>query len=283
MKNRISAKCLILLAMAMVLVFSGSALAVYPTTDDPTPNLDRIVESGKLVVGTFDDYVPFQMLDTEGELMGYNVDIMKDMAEQLGVELVVKKPAFSILIPSLQKGDVDMIIAGMAISPKRALAVDFSIPYFYTGYCFLGNKKHEARFKAADDFNREGMVIGTMMGTPMVDLAKKMFPNAEIVEYKNLGVGFMAIVADKADVLLVDEALAFYFTMLRPDKTYLVEGKFTNDGHGIMIAHGQPDLLLWINTYLRDYMDSPQYREAYDKWFTDKSWWEDLTPEMKNM
>ena len=55
-----------------------------------------------------------------GELFGYNIDIMKDMAAELGVELEIKQPAFPVLIPSLENGEVDMIIMGMAITPKRA-------------------------------------------------------------------------------------------------------------------------------------------------------------------
>lgn len=276
-------KIVLMLLVCSFVLMSGAAFAEYPTTENPTPNLDRIIKSGKLVVGTFDDYVPFQMLDTKGELMGYNVDLMKDMAEQLGVELVVKKPAFNMLIPSLQNGDIDMIIAGMAISPKRALAVSCSIPYFYTGYCLMGNKKHEGTLVKYEDFDREGLVVGGMMGTPTVDHAKKAFKKAEVKEYRNLGVGFMAVVSDKADAVVVDEALAFYFTMLRPDKAYIVEGRFTNDGHGIFMRHGQPDLVQWVNTYLQDFMDSPQYREAYAKWFENKDWWENLTPDMKQM
>lgn len=283
MSVRNLAKIGVLLGICCLTMMSCAAFAEYPTTENPTPNLDRIIKSGKLVVGTFDDYVPFQMLDTKGELMGYNVDLMKDMAEQLGVELVVKKPAFPMLIPSLQNGDIDMIIAGMAITPKRALALSCSIPYFYTGYCLLGNRKHEGKFTKYEDFDREGLVVGAMMGTPTVDHARKALSRAEVKEYKNLGVGFMAVVSDKADAVVVDEALALYFSLLRPDKAYMVEGRFTNDGHGVFMRHGQPDLVQWVNTYLRDFMDSPQYQEAYAKWFESRDWWENLTPEMKQM
>ena len=265
------------------LMISGAAFGEYPSTENPTPNLERILKSGKLVVGTIDDYVPFQMRNLEGELMGYNVDLMKDMAEQLGVELVIRKPAFNMLIPSLQNGDVDMIIAGMSITPKRALAVACSIPYFYSGYCLLGNKKHECSLGGYEDFDREDLILGGMMGTPTVDYARKFFKKAEVKEYKNLGVAFMAVVSDKADAVVVDESLALYFSMLRPDKAYMVEGRFSRDGHGIFMRHGEPDLVRWVNTYLRNFVDSFQYQEAYTKWFENRDWWEKLSPELRQM
>lgn len=265
----------------ILLLFTGVAQAQYPTTENPTPNLDRIIKSGKIVVGTIPDYVPFQMIHKNGELFGYNIDIMKDMAAELGVELEIKQPAFPVLIPSLDNGEIDMIIMGMAITPKRALAVDFSIPYFHTGYCLLVNKKHEGELKTLDDFNKAGIILGAMMGTPTVDEAQKACPQAKVKEFNNMGTAFMALLAGQVDAIFVDEAIALYLSLMQPDKTFPIYEKLTNNGHGIAIKKGQPDLLLWINTYLRDYMDSPDYKRAYDKYFTDHSWWEELSPSMK--
>lgn len=272
----------LLVLFALPLLFcSKTAYATYPTTENPTPNLNRIIKSGVLKVGTIPDYIPFQMVHKDGELFGYNIELMKNIAQELGVKLEIKQPAFNMLIPSLQNGDIDMLIMGMAITPKRAMAVDFTIPYFHTGYCLLANMKHKNELQSIADFNQKDIILGAMMGTPTVEKAQKACPNAIVKEFNHLGTAFMALLAEQIDGVFADEALAMYFSLLQPEKTYPIYEKLTNNGHGIAIKQGQPDLLLWLNTYLRNYMDSPEYKENYDKWFTNHWWWEELSPSLK--
>ena len=105
------------------------------------------------------------------------------------------------------------------------------------------------------------------MGTPTVAEAQKACPEATVKEFNNMGTAFMALLAGQADAIFVDEALALYLSLMQPEKTFPIYEKLTNNGHGIAIKKGQPDLLLWINTYLRDFMDSPEYQRAYDRYF----------------
>ena len=115
-----------ILAIAMM---SGVAFADTPST------LDTVQKAKKIVIGSAPGYLPFEMMDKQGNFIGYDIDLGRAIAKSLGVEVEFRQFEFSGLIPALQTGDIDMFIAGMTIRGDRALAVSFSNPYYATGRC----------------------------------------------------------------------------------------------------------------------------------------------------
>jgi polar amino acid transport system substrate-binding protein len=111
---------------------------------DPFANIKRIQTAKVLKVGTGAGYYPFEMLDKSGKIVGFDMDIAQAMADSLGVELeVVDFKDFDAILPALGAGQIDMILAGMTITPQRAQAVNFSQPYFQSGQSVLVNNKHK--------------------------------------------------------------------------------------------------------------------------------------------
>ena len=98
-----------------------------------SPVLDRIQNRGELIVGTMGNMPPLNMTSKEGEIFGLEPDLAKMMAGAMGVKVKFVTKPFSELLPALHAGEVDMVLSGMTITPKRNLKVAFVGPYFISG------------------------------------------------------------------------------------------------------------------------------------------------------
>ena len=86
-------------------------------------------------------FVPWAFRDKKGELVGFEVDIAKKLAEEMGMELEFVPTNFSGIIPALLAGKFDIIITGISIQTKRAMTINYTIPYAQSGQTLVGNKK----------------------------------------------------------------------------------------------------------------------------------------------
>ena len=106
------------------------------------PVMQRIVKSGKLVVGTTGTQPPLSATSKTGEIMGLDADIAKLIARDMEVTLEFKTLPFADLLPALAKGQVDLVISSMTITPIRNRQVAFIGPYYVSGKGILTKKKH---------------------------------------------------------------------------------------------------------------------------------------------
>ena len=136
--------------------------------------------------------------------VGYDIDIGKAIAEAIGVPVEFKQYEFSGLIPALQTGDIDMVIAGMTIRGDRALAVSFSNPYYAAGEVLMVSAK-DTTTKSWEDLDVEGKIIATSQGTTGALLSKQLFKNAKVVDYGDFPTACIAIVQGKADGIIYDK------------------------------------------------------------------------------
>ncbi len=102
--------------------------------------LVQIKQRGKLLVGTEPTFPPFEFVDESNQIVGFDLDIANELAKRLGVKVEVVSLPFDSLIPALQQGKIDMVIAGMTITEDRAKVVDFSKPYFEANQAIVVRK-----------------------------------------------------------------------------------------------------------------------------------------------
>src|SRR5208337_2535196 len=112
-----------------------SCLAVSPFEIYEASALNQVIKRNRLIVGMEVKFFPFEYADTDGQPIGFDVDLAKIAAQELGVRIEIKDMEFSGLIPALQGGKIDMIISGMTRTPARAKTVSFTQPYFEAGLC----------------------------------------------------------------------------------------------------------------------------------------------------
>lgn len=175
-------------------------------TDD---SLQKIKQKGTLVVGMSADYPPYEFTTNKNgktEYVGFEVDLAKQFAKDLGVKLVIKNMDFDSLLVALETGKIDTIISGMNVTNERKKSVDFSNTYYSGNSYFLINKADHDRFKKATDF--KGKTVGAQNGTLQSTMIDKSMPdvkNKGLAKLSNLVIGLQS---HKVDAVLMDEATA---------------------------------------------------------------------------
>jgi ABC-type amino acid transport substrate-binding protein len=127
-----------------------------------------------------DTFVPWAMKDKTGKFVGFEIDVAKQLAEDMGVKVEFVPTKWAGIIPALLTGKFDVMIGGMGIWPKRALKVNFTIPYDYSGMSMVAHKKLAAGFNSLDDFNRPDVQLACRLGTTAVMASKKFMPKAKL-------------------------------------------------------------------------------------------------------
>ena len=245
----------------------------------PKSTIDRVKEKGELVVGTAPGYFPFEMIDKQGNIIGFDIDIAKKIAETLNVRLKVDRYGFDGLIPALQTGKIDMIIAGMTITGKRALAVSFANPYYATGQVLMVSKKNNPNVKSWKDLDVKGKVIGVSLGTTGAMLAKQIFKNATVKDFDIFPDACLAASTGKIDGIVYDEPGIRVYVSKHQDSVYGIYDLLSVENLGIAVQKDDFSTIQWLNSFLYNYKDGPEYKAAIEKWFEKMSWMNEV--EMK--
>jgi polar amino acid transport system substrate-binding protein len=169
------------LLMALFAPQQSAATQQQPTTTQqacPT-SVDAVKKRGKLVVGTSADWPPYEYVEN-GKVVGIDIDIARRIAERLGVSLEVRDMKFSALIEAVKRGDVDIVIADMSITPDRERQVLFSIPYEADSSVVIARRG--SQIKSVEDL--KGRAVGVQVGTVEEEWAEKTLGNySKIVRY----------------------------------------------------------------------------------------------------
>lgn len=232
--------------------------------------LDKVLKKGTIVIGTAPGYFPFEMKDKKGEFIGYDIDLGRAIAASLGVKVEFRQFKFAGLIPALQTGDIDMLIAGMTIRGDRAKAVSFSNPYYLTGQCLMVPKSDTAS-KKWQDVDVKGKKIGVSQGKTSALLAKQIIKNASISEFQNFPDTASAMVLGQIDAVIYDQPAILKFEAMHPDKVRGVYDLISNEGLGIAVQLNDLNFVQWTNSFLYGYIDSPEERKSRAKWFSKES------------
>ena len=176
-------------ALMLALMMSLSLVACGNKTDDSNnaddTNTDNNTEQtgGTLVLGTSADYAPYEFMyaDDSGTMQYAGIDISAGqyIADELGMELQVENMSFDYLLTSLAKGDFDIVMAAIEVTPERLQSADFSDPYYTDLPPVILVKASDAdKYKTVDDINQASVIIGAQKNTTKAMAAADMFPEA---------------------------------------------------------------------------------------------------------
>ncbi|MBW5392372.1 amino acid ABC transporter substrate-binding protein, partial [Brachyspira pilosicoli] len=174
-------------------------------------SLQKVKESGKLVLGLDDTLAPMGFRDDNGEIVGFDIDLAREVANRLGVKLEAKPIDWSSAILSLKKGDVDVIWNGFAVNESRKQQVNFTKPYLY-------NRLMIAKYSDRDDINSKeelkGKIVGVQSGSSNYETLVNDPVSKEIKEirqYDSYVNAFLDLEAKRIDAVIVDEIVARYY------------------------------------------------------------------------
>jgi len=175
--NKIIHNKLVYLLLASFLV---SSFFFYGCTEKKKDSLSRVKEKGEISFAMSGGYPPFNFFNDKNELVGFDVDVAREVANRLGVKLKPVTTEWSGIIEGLRSGAFDGILGSMAITEERLKVVNFSTPYYYSGAQLLVRK--DSTFTSPQEL--KGKIIGVVTGTTFENDAKKLGA-ADVKLYKD--------------------------------------------------------------------------------------------------
>ena len=166
--------------------------------------IDDAVKRGTLRVGLNPTYMPFEMTNKQGEIVGFEVDVLKAMAKSMGVKLEIVSMSYDGLIPSLLTEKFDLIASGMTVNQERNLRVNFADPLIMTGQTLLIRKDLADKVKSYRDLNSSDYKITSKIGTTGEVAAKRLLNKAQYYSYNTEAEAVLEVVNGKADAFVYD-------------------------------------------------------------------------------
>ena len=257
------------LSVAMVLPALGGELQKQLAQES---TVAQAVKRGALKVG-LDIFVPWAMKDKKGNLVGFEVDVAKELAKDMGLEIELVPTKWDGIIPALLTGKFDVIIGGMSITPKRALQVNFTNPYEYAGMGIVAHKGKAPGFSSLEDFNKPDVEIAVKLGTTAEAAAKKMMPKAKLRRFQDEAQAYQELRNGNVHAVVGNAPKPAYEATAYPETLYLpLDSTFTKEPIGFAIRKGDPDTLAYFNSWINLKWESGWLKERYDYWFRTKDW-----------
>jgi cystine transport system substrate-binding protein len=223
----------------------------------------RVKKSGVLRVGLEGTYPPFNYVDEQKQMVGFDVDVSKEIARRLGAKAEFVGSEWKALIGGLQADKFDVIIAQMSITDERKQSVDFTDPYVLSGAVLIA-KKGDSRFKKLDDI--KGFKVGVGLGTTFETLAKSV-QGAEVKSYDSFDQYAQELVNGRVDVIVNDQLLAAYAIKKGQLPIAIASPVLSEDRIGIAVKKGNAELVSQVNKSLTDMKTDGTYKQIFMQWF----------------
>jgi polar amino acid transport system substrate-binding protein len=270
-------KAVIVLVLALSL-FSGCAeMQMGASSTSASPVLDRIQKRGELIVGTMGNMPPLNMTAKDGEIFGLEPDLARMLASAMNVDVRFVTKPFSELLPALQNGEVDMVLSGMTITPKRNLKVAFVGPYFISGKAFLTKVRTIAQAKEADDVNTPETKLVALRDSTSQAFAEAVLDKTTLFTTGTYDEAVDMVLQDKVHAMIADYPICVVSVFRYPEAGLLsMITPLTYEPIGIAIPASDPLLMNWTTNTLNSIEASGQLDELKLKWFAEGDWLDKL-------
>lgn len=257
------------------MVSTGLAAPAFAQTTSQSLSSESVIETikkrGVIKIG-LSLFVPWSMRDKDGELIGFELDVGRKLAEDMGVDVEFSPTAWDGIIPALVAGKFDAIISGMSVTAQRNLTINFTDPYAFSGLTILANKEMTEGF-ALEDFNSPDVTFSARRGaTPAIVIAKT-FPEAQLLQFDEDGAATQEVLNGNAHATMASEPTPSREARTYPDVLHVpFDMKFDRRGEGFAVRKGDPDALNYFNNWIAHHWRTGWLKERHDYWFTTEDW-----------
>ncbi len=227
-------------------------------------NADNASETINLKIATESSYKPFSYLDTSGKEVGYEIDLMNALCEEMKANCEITSQDWEGLIPGLKAKKFDAVIAGMSITPERLEVVDFSAPYFTSGIILTAKVDKDISIDKLD-----GVAVGAQRSTVSSEYLEKNAPNAKTKLYDTQENAYIDLTNGRLEALVMDKVIGLDWLKNNADKGYEQKGtdiSTGNDDMGIAVRKGD-ELKAKFDTALTAIKANGKYDEITNKYF----------------
>jgi polar amino acid transport system substrate-binding protein len=233
----------------------------------------RIVESGALRVGMSGNQPPLNFKSRSGNMMGLDVDITRGLAAMMGVEPRIVVMPFGELIGALERGELDLVISGVTITPARNMKVPFVGPYQLSGKSILTKSSTLAQADDASDLNQPALKLAALSGSTSEEFVKAFLPKATLMPTENYDSAIEMLRKGEVHAVVADFEICVLSAVRYPDDGMVtLTQPLTVEPLGIAVAPGDPLFLNLIENNVAALDAAGLFEGLRGRWFKSGSW-----------
>ena len=257
-----------------VLLLSVILLAVVPLAFAGESTLDTVLKRGKVIVGVTSESPPFGFISDQGELVGFDIDIAKLIANKLFGEdghIEFLKQGFAARWANANSGKIDFGIQITTVHSQRPTKVAFTRSYVDSGIVLV-SKKGSGINKIADA-NKSNVTVANLTVPAQEERAKRLFPKAKLIVFDSTAAQFNAVRTGRANAAQLDEPIARWYASQHDDVLVTEDWITPPTNNAVFTKHGDFTWWLVLDTYVNELRNGslyPEYAEIYKKWFGER-------------
>ncbi len=233
--------------------------------------IEEIQKEGVIRIG-LSLFVPWSMRDKNGDLIGFELDVGRQLAADMGVEAEFVPTSWDGIIPALIGGNFDVIISGMSVTAQRNLTVNFTDPYAYSGLAILANKSMTEGM-SLEDFNDPSVTFTSRRGATPAAVIAKAFPKANLLLFDEDGASTQEVLNGNAHASMAAQPTPNREAGRHPETLVVpFDNLYDPRGEAFALRKGDPDALNFMNNWIAQQWRSGWLKERHDYWFASEEW-----------
>jgi polar amino acid transport system substrate-binding protein len=228
------------------------------------------MDKEKLILGFDDTFVPMGFKDNKGDIVGFDIDLAKEVSKRIGKEIIFQPIDWSMKESELNSGKIDLIWNGYSITKERKEKVNFTNPYLENRQVII--TLSNSKINSKDDL--KGMSVGAQNQSSAVDAINKEeellknFKDGKVYTFETNNEALMDLEAKRIDAVVADEILARYYINQKGEGKYkILNDDFGDESYGVGIRKGDEELLKKLNQAFEDIKKDGTAKNVSEKWF----------------
>lgn len=238
---------------------TGNDIGAQQAVKTPGPQ-QYLLTQDKIVIGSDTTFPPMEYKDDNGQIVGFTIDLGKEIAREMGVAPEVKSIVWDNIFTSLEKKEIDIIMSSVSITEERKKKYDFSDPYLNAGQVIITNKTNTTITKPVD---LAGKKVGAQESTTSLEEAKKYSTTA--TSYPDPEAAIADLLKGNLDAVIADLPAAKGYTD-EHQALKIASDPFTSEYYGIVFRKGDTELRSYINQILAELQQKGILADLKEKW-----------------
>lgn len=239
--------------MTLTRAFAVALVAVallHPSAGAYARGLQQVLNGGTLRVGVA-LYSPWAARTASGELIGFEIDVARQLATDMGVTVQILVYDFDKLVPALEADEIDLIAAGLTITPDRALHVNFSQPYAEGGVSLATHLRSTATVTRIEDLDAPTFKVAAVEKSVAAALAGRVLPRAQLELYESTQAASAALLEGTVQAYLEEEPVPTFLSLENPTTVDVpIARPLLASRAGFAVNKGDPDFLAFLNAWI---------------------------------
>lgn len=263
-------------AILCMLVAAGGCGERARQHSSPESVIETIKKRGALKVG-MSTFVPWAMRDKSGELVGFEIDVARKLATDMGVAVEFVPTAWDGIIPALLAGKFDVIIGGLSITAQRNLTVNFTVPYAHSGMGVAANRELSSGMTWPEDYNSSDVTFTCRRGATSCSAVEELFSRASVRKFDDEPQAVQEVLNGNAHAFVSSYPKPTLLVHRYGDKVFLpTTESLTKGNEAFGLRKGDPDALNFFSNWILVNTGNGWLQERHSYWFKTTSWAEQV-------